>query len=114
MDLAKEFQNRHGYDLIPHLDALFGGTSIASQMTRLHYFQTVGDVMASNFSGQIAQWCHKNDVQSSGHFLLEEYLACHVRSEEHTSELQSLMRISYAVVCLKKTHDSQTYTTAQT
>src|SRR3546814_244650 len=36
--------------------------------------------MASNFSGQIAQWCHKNDVQSSGHFLLEEYLACHVVS----------------------------------
>src|SRR3546814_6555969 len=28
--------------------------------------------------------------------------ALHVRSEEHTSELQSLMRISYAVFCLKK------------
>src|SRR3546814_1707557 len=27
------------------------------------------------------------------------------RSEEHTSELQSLMRISYAVFCLKKTHE---------
>src|SRR3546814_10306485 len=27
----------------------------------------------------------------------------HERSEEHTSELQSLMRISYAVFCLKKT-----------
>src|SRR3546814_6017172 len=27
----------------------------------------------------------------------------HGRSEEHTSELQSLMRISYAVFCLKKT-----------
>src|SRR3546814_9210263 len=26
------------------------------------------------------------------------------RSEEHTSELQSLMRNSYAVFCLKKTH----------
>src|SRR3546814_10971591 len=26
------------------------------------------------------------------------------RSEEHTSELQSLMRISYAVLCLKKKH----------
>src|SRR3546814_6137828 len=26
----------------------------------------------------------------------------HQRSEEHTSELQSLMRISYAVFCLKK------------
>src|SRR3546814_2504305 len=28
--------------------------------------------------------------------------ACTIRSEEHTSELQSLMRISYAVFCLKK------------
>src|SRR3546814_8892032 len=33
-----------------------------------------------------------------------------VRSEEHTSELQSLMRISYAVFCLKKTNQ-QSYTT---
>src|SRR3546814_5036860 len=29
-----------------------------------------------------------------------------VRSEEHTSELQSLMRISYAVFCLKKKIDT--------
>src|SRR3546814_2613220 len=29
------------------------------------------------------------------------------RSEEHTSELQSLMRISYAVFCLKKKNNSQ-------
>src|SRR3546814_8702691 len=29
-------------------------------------------------------------------------LSATVRSEEHTSELQSLMRISYAVFCLKK------------
>src|SRR3546814_8903248 len=40
------------------------------------------------------------------------------RSEEHTSELQSLMRISYAVFCLKKnttntqqTHIEKTHTT---
>src|SRR3546814_1131371 len=31
-----------------------------------------------------------------------------VRSEEHTSELQSLMRISYAVFCLKKKTTTQT------
>src|SRR3546814_4028969 len=38
------------------------------------------------------------------------------RSEEHTSELQSIMRISYAVFCLKKkrnnTHHNYTYTTS--
>src|SRR3546814_3727958 len=32
----------------------------------------------------------------------EAKLRSFVRSEEHTSELQSLMRISYAVFCLKK------------
>src|SRR3546814_3089164 len=32
------------------------------------------------------------------------------RSEEHTSELQSLMRISYAVFCLKKTTNNTTST----
>src|SRR3546814_7913560 len=31
------------------------------------------------------------------------------RSEEHTSELQSLMRISYAVFCLKKKTNKQEY-----
>src|SRR3546814_7567492 len=31
-----------------------------------------------------------------------------LRSEEHTSELQSLMRISYAVFCLKKKQTTQT------
>src|SRR3546814_7169706 len=30
------------------------------------------------------------------------WLTLHYRSEEHTSELQSLMRISYAVFCLKQ------------
>src|SRR3546814_10189751 len=32
------------------------------------------------------------------------------RSEEHTSELQSLMRISYAVFCLKKKKKQMNYT----
>src|SRR3546814_9491938 len=33
----------------------------------------------------------------------------HSSSEEHTSELQSLMRISYAVFCLKQQHKSQNH-----
>src|SRR3546814_7620507 len=36
------------------------------------------------------------------------------RSEEHTSELQSLMRISYAVFCLKKKTNNYLQTKAQT
>src|SRR3546814_2578204 len=41
--------------------------------------------------------------------------AVHPRSEEHTSELQSLMRISYAVFCLKqKNNNKQTHHKQQT
>src|SRR3546814_2589075 len=38
----------------------------------------------------------------SSHSTRTKYSAVSGRSEEHTSELQSLMRISYAVFCLKK------------
>src|SRR3546814_1501776 len=36
------------------------------------------------------------------------------RSEEHTSELQSLMRISYAVFCLKKKNNKYKHNTQKT
>src|SRR3546814_5971332 len=39
---------------------------------------------------------------------------CQNRSEEHTSELQSLMRISYAVFCLKKKKKNKTTKTHTT
>src|SRR3546814_2189986 len=46
-------------------------------------------------------------TQAQGH----EQSAQAKRSEEHTSELQSLMRISYAVFCLKKKKTTTTTTT---
>src|SRR3546814_2398139 len=43
------------------------------------------------------------------------YRACRApRSEEHTSELQSLMRISYAVFCLKKKKKKMQHTEQET
>src|SRR3546814_1943408 len=44
---------------------------------------------------------HPGDAPGLG-VEIDEALAETFRSEEHTSELQSLMRISYAVFCLKK------------
>src|SRR3546814_9517820 len=49
------------------------------------------------FQGQVAQ-----TAEGFAKMGLEPALALAYRSEEHTSELQSLMRISYAVFCLKK------------
>src|SRR3546814_9131882 len=46
-------------------------------------------------------------VAAAHHFLAHHRLRQIPRSEEHTSELQSLMRISYAVFCLKKQNTPQ-------
>src|SRR3546814_1626757 len=46
------------------------------------------------------------EQRGEGLILRKEYLS---RSEEHTSELQSLMRISYAVFCLNKNKQRITY-----
>src|SRR3546814_4725942 len=42
------------------------------------------------------------------YYVMSNMFTALARSEEHTSELQSLMRISYAVFCLKKKHHSTT------
>src|SRR3546814_10383795 len=54
------------------------------------------------YGGLLAKGSHIVETARSGE--VED------RSEEHTSELQSLMRISYAVFCLKKkTHNPKNY-----
>src|SRR3546814_10374692 len=53
---------------------------------------------------QLALATHAGETRSLGRRLAARHSerAAALRSEEHTSELQSLMRISYAVFCLKK------------
>src|SRR3546814_6994511 len=60
----------------------------------------VGD--AFEFAGRLLQIGRLDDVET-GPWRRERIH----RSEEHTSELQSLMRISYAVFCLKKQKQTQ-------
>src|SRR3546814_10608120 len=48
-------------------------------------------------------------TRQTGAATLPKHQDCWSRSEEHTSELQSLMRISYAVFCLKKKNKTLHY-----
>src|SRR3546814_1038354 len=48
-----------------------------------------------------------SSVSSVGGVIIRTIASTDIRSEEHTSELQSLMRISYAVFCLKKKKTTQ-------
>src|SRR3546814_5475088 len=64
---------------------------------------TSGEISSATMSNDCLVLAISSKIGSSSCKLL--------RSEEHTSELQSLMRISYAVFCLKKKkHTSHKYT----
>src|SRR3546814_9894141 len=69
---------------------LFGGAALAAQTAP-----------APDAQPRVQRTMPKIDTDGSGTIGRAEMLAA-ARSEEHTSELQSLMRISYAVFCLKK------------
>src|SRR3546814_7792449 len=66
---------------------------------RRAHFQIGGDSLAAT---DAAGDKHRHFVGQRRQDLLRQHARRHRRSEEHTSELQSLMRISYAVFCLKK------------
>src|SRR3546814_6584141 len=69
-------------------------------------FRSAAATSPDDVQGVLQQFvCRGHDlgirrIGALGHDQLGEFVGD--RSEEHTSELQSLMRISYAVFCLKK------------
>src|SRR3546814_8674336 len=61
-----------------------------------------GFIVNSGYNGAIPSAVLNIVWAAMGLFTLWSVWRARQRSEEHTSELQSLMRISYAVFCLKK------------
>src|SRR3546814_4068526 len=86
-------------------DTLFPYTTLFRSLRRLHRAGAAGGVGHE-----------RRDLRLDVERLLQAQLrqalrgdAVDLRSEEHTSELQSLMRISYAVFCLKNKKNNDTY-----
>src|SRR3546814_9558818 len=73
-----------------------GGCNDQRQVRRLapSFFAWLHPSRSSKILAEGRDHCFYREEQGAAFF--------RVRSEEHTSELQSLMRISYAVFCLKK------------
>src|SRR3546814_4678117 len=72
-----------------------------------------GDSMARQFGPHgtaLGQAFEEPDFHRGAPTSLGAQFPHQARSEEHTSELQSLMRISYAVFCLKKKKNTDTHT----
>src|SRR3546814_7992125 len=61
-----------------------------------------GTQFTMRMAGRVLVLCLNKSGYLAGNMCIEGQRKNFERSEEHTSELQSLMRISYAVFCLKK------------
>src|SRR3546814_4312822 len=61
-----------------------------------------GSLFAAIILISIGIWMHGKSNAEAWQRYIKEKISAALRSEEHTSELQSLMRISYAVFWLKK------------
>src|SRR3546814_4373484 len=79
-------------------------TSIFEPLSTFGFLDRLGK--ESVWGNRHAQDYHVVGSDASG-VVLKVGSAVRNRSEEHTSELQSLMRISYAVFCLKKKNNIQ-------
>ena len=76
--LPDAFKDMHGYELMSRLGMLFEGDFLEARRTRMHFHQTVAELLTNSFARQIADWCAARGIVSSGHFLLNEYLSMHV------------------------------------
>src|SRR3546814_4922684 len=59
-------------------------------------------VVAANAPAYALSYEAGEPVSTNSADTMADGMACRIRSEEHTSELQSLMRNSFSVFCLKK------------
>src|SRR3546814_10307083 len=91
----------------------FGGESSASRQRAGIGLNPSGGYENGDLRPTFGDHAPVRQAGHSRHIDIGEYRSTFVtaRSEEHTSELQSLMRISYAVFCLKKKKSTTQYPT---
>src|SRR3546814_2306448 len=91
-----------------HAEAMRAAGSSAKEADADHIMHlALSDPKDQNSPRHIRTFGRTEDLVK-GELLLDKETETNTRSEEHTSELQSLMRISYAVFCLKKKKNSRT------
>src|SRR3546814_4904818 len=85
-------------------DTLFPYTTLFRSHDRIRRDRPVRAVsnIEPNRRGSKGGYGARRDLRTPKENATRSGRACSPRSEEHTSELQSLMRISYAVFCLTK------------
>jgi hypothetical protein len=77
-DFAEKFKALKGYDITPHLFALFTSESEEACYVRQDYYDVVTRLYTDAFYVQVLNWCRAHGVAASGHVLAEENIISHV------------------------------------
>src|SRR3546814_1169391 len=112
-EVARRLRGKHKPEFTPHVDtgdyiviinaAEIVVTGNKSQDKKYYRHSTYpGGITETNFQKMQERFPGRAIQKAVKGMLPKGPLGYAMRSEEHTSELQSLMRISYAVFCLKK------------
>src|SRR3546814_10628632 len=99
ISVSSRTQSRTNFGFDPMFDV--PGYSLVNGLIGLKFSRYEVSLFGSNLLNKY----YFNTVQATGDNVTRitgQPMTFGIRSEEHTSELQSLMRISYAVFCLKK------------
>lgn len=72
-NFAAIFQARRGYDLLPHLPALFFDVGDFHRV-RYDYWRTVTELFVESYSRQIFDWCEAHGLAYTGHYNAEDSL----------------------------------------
>lgn len=72
------FENKYGYPFYRACVAAVTDLCPENKKRRCDFWEFIGDTVADGFFGTIRDWCHANNIKSSGHLLEEERLQAHV------------------------------------
>ncbi|UUZ85145.1 hypothetical protein LJK88_17145 [Paenibacillus sp. P26] len=72
------FRERRGYDLLDFVPYLYFNGELSPQ-TRHDYWRTITERFSESYSGQLGEWCGKNGIAFTGHYLWENNLGTATR-----------------------------------
>ncbi|MCF7802642.1 MAG: hypothetical protein K9N57_00465 [Candidatus Marinimicrobia bacterium] len=79
--MFKIFRERCGYDLKPHLPALFLDMGEKTSQIRYDFWNTLSEQYTNTYYKRIRDWCEDNNVLFTGHVLFEDWLRASTRAE---------------------------------
>src|SRR3546814_3068257 len=113
---SADLQASHFFQIVAKRYEKGGSMILTSNLPFTQWDQTFGGntTLTAAMLDRILHHAHIVQINGDSYRLKQQRKAGHMpaaktRSEEHTSELQSLMRTSYAVVCWNKKHTPMTH-----